>query len=692
MARSNFSGAWGHNLQLEVFSAWNAPNIEGNFSVVNVQVRLIANGYAALWGATGKLLSLNVGGIREDARVDASISQGQVKTLWAKDYRVNHNPDGTKSITISATLHADISNYGSATASFNLPLSNIPRASTGSPTNGVIGQPIALNISRHSDVFKHSIWVKFGTYDKKIAGDNIDTSFTWTPEMSMCNEIPNASSGYGTLTYITYSDGIEIGRNTQPVTLSVPDDVKPKLTGFTLTDTNTAAASVVPGEQAFIQILSNIKVNFGQMTGAYGSTITGYYAEIVGKNQSTTTQGGSLGIMNYSGNVTIRASVTDSRGRTSNTIERTVNILEYFAPILSISVIRSGAQSSTLTITRNAKVAPLTVNGVQKNQMKLTFKVAKFGSNDYKVDTGSAGGTWTTVSSLVNSNANLQGEYAANSSWTVLGILEDKFTRTEFAVNVATEQVVLSYDRYGIGVGKIRERGALDVKGNTYIDGFLRHCVEWAGDVSTNDLIEGGDAWTNKDTPNNDWGVLETFKIGNVSEKEATQRFTHRNGGKVWYRYRHYQAGNWTPWVVEGIDNFYPIGSIYQSTEPTNPATFMGGVWERFGNGKTLIGVDEGDSDFNTPHKIGGAKTHDHGDGTYEAMIGANGGNIDSIGYQASNKNEDVIHNSTATYKVVGTPVGAGRNFSHFTRITGRSDESSSLQPYITVYRWRRIA
>ena len=79
---------------------------------------------------------------------------------------------------------------------------------------------------------------------------------------------------------------------------------------------------------------------------------------------------------------------------------------------------------------------------------------------------------------------------------------------------------------------------------------------------------------------------------------------------------------------------FIPIGSIYQSTEATNPATFMGGTWERFGNGKTLIGVDEGDSDFNTPHKIGGAKTHDHGDGTYEAMIGANGGNIDSIGYQ----------------------------------------------------------
>lgn len=678
MARSNFSGAWGHNLQLEVFSAWNAPNIEGNFSVVNVQVRLIANGYAALWGATGKLLSLNVGGIREDARVDISISQGQVKALWAKDYLVNHNPDGTKSITISATLHADISNYGSATASFNLPLTNIPRASSITAPNSVIGSNINITVNRAANTFKHAI--RCAWYGKNIViANDVDTSFAWTIPKDFANDIPNSESGWGTLIVETYSGGKKIGEKSTTFTATVPDDVKPKLTGFTLTDTNTAAAGVVPGEQAFIQILSNIKVNFGQMTGAYGSTITGYYAEIVGKNQSTTTQGGSLGIMNYSGNVTIRASVTDSRGRTSNTIERTVNILEYFAPILSISAICSGAQSSTLTITRNAKVAPLTVNGVQKNQMKLTFKVAKFGSNDYKVDTGSAGGTWTTVSSLVNSNANLQGEYAANSSWTVLGILEDKFTSSEFAVNVATEQVVLSYDRYGIGVGKIRERGALDVKGNTFIDGYLHHCIERSGNVSTNDLIEGGDAWTNKDTPNNDWGVLETFKIGNVSEKEATQRFTHRNGGKVWYRYRHYQTGNWTPWVVEGIDNFYPIGSIYQSTAPTNPTTFMGGVWERFGNGRVLVGVDEADADFNTANKTGGEKTHtltidEMPSHSHRQYVSANNGN-DSIRRDWSSDGASRAYDQ-------GMETGrAGGNRPH-----------NNLQPYVTLYRWRRIA
>lgn len=40
-------------------------------------------------------------------------------------------------------------------------------------------------------------------------------------------------------------------------------------------------------------------------------------------------------------------------------------------------------------------------------------------------------------------------------------------------------------------------------------------------------------------------------------------------------------------------DIFYPIGAIYQSTVNTDPSTFMGGMWEHFGNGKVLVGVDE---------------------------------------------------------------------------------------------------
>src|SRR5699024_6728084 len=45
--------------------------------------------------------------------------------------------------------------------------------------------------------------------------------------------------------------------------------------------------------------------------------------------------------------------------------------------------------------------------------------------------------------------------------------------------------------------------------------------------------------------------------------------------------------------VKEIMNEIYPVGSIYTSTSETNPSEKFGGVWKRFGEGKTLIGIDE---------------------------------------------------------------------------------------------------
>ena len=55
---------------------------------------------------------------------------------------------------------------------------------------------------------------------------------------------------------------------------------------------------------------------------------------------------------------------------------------------------------------------------------------------------------------------------------------------------------------------------------------------------------------------------------------------------------------------------FYPVGSIYISTTNVNPQTVFGGEWERWGNGKTIIGVNEDDSTFSSVEISGGEKTH----------------------------------------------------------------------------------
>ena len=461
---SNSSGS----LYLNLYVNQGSQSITDNTSTVNWRMTVSRTGAYYTHNHQGdSTLSLNLDGSNVHYSYPTWETSGEEYTLASGSSTISHNADGTKTLPISCTFNPNNGLHGTITVSASLSLTTIPRSSSVSVSAGVIGSSVTINISRQSSSFKHTVRYSWAGKSGTIAS-NVDVSTSWTIPLDFANDIPNSASGTGTVFVDTYSGSTKTGTQSTTFTASVPANVKPTFTGVSLSDLNGAAQNLIPSGNTFIQVISNIKVGFNGAVGSYGSSITGYYAEIVGKNQSTSSNGGSLGIMNYHGTIKIRASVSDSRGRWSDTREVSVTVLEYFAPALSFSIARTGSTSSTLTVTRNAKVAPLTVSGSQKNTMTLTFKVARLGTTNFQVDTGPATGSWTSISNLVNSQANLAGNYLANQSWVVIGTVEDKFTRTEFMVNVPTESVVLSYDRSGIGVNKIRERGALDVKGDIF--------------------------------------------------------------------------------------------------------------------------------------------------------------------------------------------------------------------------------
>ena len=61
--------------------------------------------------------------------------------------------------------------------------------------------------------------------------------------------------------------------------------------------------------------------------------------------------------------------------------------------------------------------------------------------------------------------------------------------------------------------------------------------------------------------------------------------------------------------LYDKLDDMHPVGSIYLSVTSTNPSTYFGGTWVRISEGRVLVGVDENDTDFNTPEKTSGNKT-----------------------------------------------------------------------------------
>lgn len=459
-----------NSLYLNVYIDEVSTDISANTSTINWQLTVSRYTYYHTFNKQGdSTLSLTLDGQNVHSSNPVwEVWDGEV-TLASGSSTISHNSDGRKTLPFSCTFNPNNGLHGTITVSGNLGLTAIPRSSSVSVSAGIIGSSVTININRQSSSFRHTVRYAWAGKSGTIA-TNVDTSTTWTIPLDFANDIPNSASGTGTIFVDTYSGSTKTGTQSTTLTASVPANVKPTFTGISLSDLNGAAQNLIPNGNTFIQVISNIKVVFNGAAGSYGSSITGYYAEIIGKNQSTSSNGGSLGIMNYHGTIKIRASVSDSRGRWSDAREVSVIVLEYFAPALSFSIARTGSTSSTLTATRNTKIAPLTVSGSQKNTMTLTFKVARLGTTNFQVDAGPATGSWTSISNLVNSQANLAGNYLANQSWVVIGTLEDKFTRSDFMVNVATESVVLSYDRSGVGVNKIREQGALDVKGNIYAD------------------------------------------------------------------------------------------------------------------------------------------------------------------------------------------------------------------------------
>ena len=133
--------------------------------------------------------------------------------------------------------------------------------------------------------------------------------------------------------------------------------------------------------------------------------------------------------------------------------------------------------------------------------------------------------------------------------------------------------------------------------------------------------------------------------------------------------------------AVDAIDLtvLYPVGSVYtNASDSTNPATLLGfGTWVAFGEGRVLVGLDSTDTDFDTIGETGGAKTHT----LTIAEMPAHSHTVPAV--QGDNNGSNAIRSTNDT-----SPI----NLNEDTSSVGGGAAHNNLQPYITVYMWKRTA
>lgn len=552
MATATFSGQYGRNMSLELKAELTGQNIAGNYSSVHVTAYLHTNGYASMWGVSADAtITINGGSAIEHPGINIGTNSAQ--KIWDHTYNVGHNNDGTKTVGVKLSVGLNTGGYGSAMVAFDYRLPDIPRASSVSDMTGTLGSAMTININRKNSAFKHTVKYNFGALSGTIA-TNVDTSVSWTPPLNLATAMPNKTSDWGNITVETYSGSSKIGTATCRLTLNVPDSVKPTLGSITLTDSNAAVKNLLNTANTFAEIVSDIKVAFNSATGVQGSKITGYYAEIVNKNQSTNANNGNLGLMKWNGSAQVKAWVVDSRGRSSNAVTTNITVLEYFLPTLTFTAVRGDTNQSSdkIVVSRTAKIAPLRIGNVQKNSFKLSFKTAPFGSTTYMADT-SAGVNDKVTNTLTNSKATLSGTFDIGKSYEVYGVLEDALTSsgTVKAPPVSPEKMVMGMAETAVSFGKYPENAnAVD--------------SDWVFKYKNKDiqhhqltLNDGQATYLNGGTDLN--AIVETgFYRGDALVNKPTGSGTH---GWTWIKVSKHDKGSWV--LQEAID-FNGVVSAYR--------------------------------------------------------------------------------------------------------------------------------
>lgn len=563
-----------------------------------------------------------------------------------KDITVSHNADGTfpgRSVSFSTNDYIMGNKSGSGTISG---VTTIPRSSSISSISGSsLGSSVTVNISRASTSFTHKVEYSFAGSSYTTATSSAATSATFTPSLSLANHIPNATSGTLTVRVTTYSGSTQIGNAvTKTQTLSLPGSVLPTLSGVTLTRVDNGVPS---SWGVYVQGYSKVTATIAGASGIYGSSISGYSLSGAGYRSSSNSL--TTGVLNSTGTFSFSGYVTDSRGRSSSSMTSAQFVVyEYFPPSISVSAQRctsDGTISSSGTYLKvHCTYSYASVNGKNTISRSVTC-------NSVSNTTFSSG-----TSFIMNANCAIGSSYTLTAEIT--DGLGNSSTVTAF---IPTAERVMNVKSNGKGVA-----------------------------------------------------------FGGFSTKENTLQC-----------YWDLEVNNYK---VATLDSVYPVGSIYISVVNTNPSSLFGGTWVAFASGRTLVGVDTSQSDFSTVQKTGGSSTvtltssqmpshthsisHTHGLNSHKHSFSAttsSGGShahnwsydFDAAAgsarysphraYGAGYGNDAVTStNGAHTHSVSGTTGAASGSTAKASTSTSGSAGSggahSNLQPYITVYMWRRTA
>ena len=323
-----------------------------------------------------------------------------------------------------------------------------------------MGKSVTINTPAVNSAYRHTLRYAFGGASGTIA-TGIASSVSWTPPVSLANQIPSATAGSGTIYCDTYSGSTLLGTKSVSITLTVPGSVVPS--AGTL---SAALAEDTSGTGLYVKGMGKAKLTLSGASGAYGSSITSY--TITGGGWTATNGALTTGTLASAGNITFTATVTDSRGRKASTT-RTINVIDYTKPGVAVcDVYRCDADGNRKKAgTYFAVEINASYSAITGNTLSITARYKKQSESSYGTATNVTNNGKTVIGG---------GNIGASTTYDVLVTVADKYNSLPILRTLSTKSVLQSFKRSaGAAIGKVAELANwLDIAWHTRIRGNLQ--------------------------------------------------------------------------------------------------------------------------------------------------------------------------------------------------------------------------
>lgn len=257
--------------------------------------------------------------------------EGSWSGFTSVDVMVDHQTDGSGEVTFHADLRMFLTS-GTAldpgiNASVTVQLPSIPRVSEVSAAGVTLGQEMTILLSRAAERFRDTVLWRCGSQAGTIAEKTGETTLRWTPPAALAWQAPDASAAAVTLSVTSFDGELEVGTRELTVLCQIPESVVP-----TVSVAVTDDKGYTETHGGYIRTQSRARVTT-QAAGAYGSSVSS-----ISVTCGALTAAGEEAVfaLEDSGEIPIRVTVTDSRGRTAMW-SGAITVLPYEKPRAAIT-------------------------------------------------------------------------------------------------------------------------------------------------------------------------------------------------------------------------------------------------------------------------------------------------------------------------------------------------------------------